>query len=53
MSKRVYVLEYSSNEWGEHMTWDEKEFDSQQAAEAEAILHMGWGDAVRLYLKEV
>lgn len=50
--EKVFVLEYSSNEWGGHMAWDEKEFNTLQDAEAEALLHMGWGDAVRLYVKE-
>ena len=48
----VYVVEYASEEWGGHPAWYENEFDNLQDAEQEALAHLGWGDAVRMYVKE-
>jgi hypothetical protein len=44
MSKQVYVVEYSD---------EEKEFNSREDAEREALEFLGMGYAVRMYIREV
>ena len=48
-----YVVEYSAEQWGEHPTWNEEVFFTQADADAYALQRLGYGDAVRMYVKEV
>jgi hypothetical protein len=48
----VYVVEYSSEEWGMHHEWQDEEFTSQVDADNFALKMLGVGNAVRMYIKE-
>lgn len=50
---RKYVVEWASEAWGEHKDWEEKEFTKLEDAEAEVLRQVGYGNAVRMYIKEV
>jgi hypothetical protein len=52
MTKVYYVVEYSKNSWTELRKWREEEFDSQAEADAFALKLLGFGDTVRMYIKE-
>ena len=50
--EKIYVVEWSSDEWGEHKNWVEKEFTELREAEVEVLEQVGFGNAVRMYIKE-
>ena len=53
MSKKQYVVEVSAEDWGEHHEWHEEAFDSQADADAYALQMLGYGNAVRMYVRAV
>ena len=50
--EKIYVVEWASDAWGEHKDWVEKEFTELREAEAEVLDQVGFGNAVRMYIKE-
>ena len=48
----VYVVEYSSEEWGMHHEWHEKVFTTRTESDNFALQMLGCGYAVRMYIKE-
>jgi hypothetical protein len=47
--ERLYVVEWSL----EGDDWQEKEFTNLQDAEVEILVQVGFGNMVRMYIKEV
>jgi hypothetical protein len=47
-----FILEYSDEQWGEHLLWHEKEFTTLDELKQEAVTHLLGGFAVRMYTKE-
>ncbi len=53
MKQKLYVVEYASDEWGEHPAWYEQVCTTLDEAKEFAMQKFLEGDAVRLYVKEV
>ena len=50
--EKLYIVEWASDSWGEHKDWVEKEFTNLQDAEVEVLEQVGFGNAVRMYIRE-
>jgi hypothetical protein len=48
----VYVVEYASEEWGEHPAWYDKCFNTLDEAKDFAMQKCLAGDAVRMFTRE-
>jgi hypothetical protein len=48
----VYVVEYASEEWGEHPDWKSVELTDLNEANQRALAFLWIGNAVRMYTKE-
>jgi hypothetical protein len=53
MSNKQYVVEVSAEDWGEHHEWHEEAFATQADADGYALSMLGYGNAVRMYIREV
>jgi len=50
---KQYVVEFSAEEWGEHREWHEEVFFTQDDADAQALVFMKLGNAVRMYIRGI
>lgn len=50
---KQYWVEFSAEERGEHPTWNEEVFFTQDDADTQALVFLGLGYAVRMYIREV
>ena len=50
---KQYWVEFSADELGEHREWREEVFFTQDDADTQALVFLGLGYAVRMYIREV